>query len=418
MGERNSHRIWKWLVRLLRRLLVLDAGPVDLSGEVANRLFDPLTPDERMGIRRRFGVDPGTNAALEELISPDMRRTNRVPSRRALIGQLMRAGQIRVSSMAEYAADRPVIRQRIRDIESSALIRLHRWEYRKLRLPGVQQRLMKRIAAAHDEILENLSDAPPVRPVLVGWHDQLVDGRRGANEIAVPPDPVTTEGPQDPETILAEKLRKALWANARARKPVRATDCEPATRKEEREKALSTLRDLRLNARSILAVAESLLGPARRIEVEGDEMIPQLLAPVIDPDAPSPPDMPPDPPPRFRDEIPGFSEVDPALADAITAEAGMPIAELWARASRVDRAVTSALHNQRLLIDSCMPVVAETAIAKGLRGIGFFDGIEKGEEAVRDLANRFCFPAGGDFTAQAEQAIRAALESGDAADFE
>jgi hypothetical protein len=267
---------------------------------------------------------------------------------------------------------------------------------------------------AHDEILKALCDAPPVRPVLVGWHDQLVDGRRNAGEIAKRPDPVTEDGPQSPKTILAAKLRKALWANARARKPVRGADGEPATRKDECDVALSTLRDLRLNARSILAVAEALLTPARRIRVESDEMIPQLLAPVIDPEAPSPPDVPPDPPSHFLEGMPEIAGMDPVLAEAIIGEAGMPVGELWARAGRVDRALTKALHNQRLLVDSCMPLAAEMAVAKGLRGKAFFDGIEKGRDTVRQLADGFCFSTGGDFTVQAEQAIRGALEVGEA----
>lgn len=383
MAERHARKLWPRMARILSRILLLDPGPANLAEEVAERVLTNPNGREREILRQHFGVDPHTVARLEEI------------------------------------GDRfAITRRRLRRLEGKTLVRLYRWEYRQLWLPGVQQRLMKRIAAAHDEILENLSDAPTVRPILVGWHDQLVDGRRSAGEIAGPPDPVTKDGPQEPETILADKLRKALWANARARKPVRATDGESATRKDERDKALSTLRGLHLNAQSILAVAESLLGPAGRIEVESDEMTPHLLAAVVDSGAPSPTDIPSDPPPHFRGEMPDIAEVDPALADAITAEAGMPIAELWARASRVDRALTSALHNQRLLVDSCMPVVAETAIAKGLRGKGFFDGIEKGEDAVRELTDRFCFPAGGDFTAKAEQAIRAALESGEAADFE
>jgi hypothetical protein len=364
------------MARLLSRILLLDPGPANLAEEVAERVLTNPEGREREILRQHFGIDPDTGVKLEKI-----------------------------------AAQFAITRRRLRRIESRALIRLYRWEHRRLRLPGMQQRLMKRIAAAHDEILETLCDAPPVRPVLVGWHDQLVDGRRSAGEIADPPDPVTDDGPQSQETILAERLRKALWANARARKPVRGTDEKSATRNDERDKALSTLHGLRLNARSILAIAGALLGPAGRITTESDETIPQLLAPVIDPDAPSPPEIPPDPPSRFHGEPPDIAEMDPALSESITEEAGMPVAELWARAGRVDPALTKALHNQRLLVDSCMPLVAEVAVAQGLRGKDFFDSIEKGRDAVQELADRFCFTAGGDFTAQVENAIRAAREA-------
>ena len=378
MTDRHSRKLWPRMARLLSRILLLDPGPADLAEEVAERVLANPEGREREILRRHFGVDPQTVATLENI--------------------------------AARFAD---TRKRIRQIESQALIRLYRWEYRKLRLPGVQQRLMQRIAAAHDEILEYLCDAPPVRPVLVGWHDQLVDARRSAGEIAEPPDPVTEDGPQSPETILAGGLRKALWANARARKPVRGTDGEAATRTDERDRALSILRDLRLNTQSILAIAEALLGHTRRIKVESDEMIPQLLAPVVDLDAPSPPETRPDPPPRWQGELPDAADIDPALADAIVAEAGMPVTELWARAGPVDRALAKAVHNQRLLVDSCMPLVAEIAVAQGLRDRHFYDGIERGRAAVQELAARFCFPAGGNFSALAERTIREAMEPGE-----
>ncbi len=376
MAGRHSRKLWPRMARLLSRILLLDRGPADLAEEVAERVLANPDGREREILRRHFGIDPHTVARLEEI-----------------------AGRFAAS------------RRRIRQIESKVLVRLYRWEYRRLRLPGVQRRLMQRIAVAHDELLENLCDAPPVRPILVGWHDQLVDGRRNAGEIAEAPDPVTEDGPQSPETILAASLRKALWANARARKPVRTTDEKSTTRDDERGKALSTLRGLRLNARSILAIAEALLRPAGRIATESDETIPQLLARVIDPDAPSPPEAPPDPPSRFHGEQPDLAELDPALVDTITEEAGMPVAELWARACRVDPALTKALHNQRLLVDSCMPLAAEIAVAQGLRSKAFFNGIEKGRAAVQELTEHFCYTADGDFTGQAENAIRAALEA-------
>ena len=342
MAERFPGGLRRLWVRLLN-LLAVDLGPFNLAELVADRLFDGLTPDQRALLRQRFGVDSDTNAKLEEI-----------------------------------AAQFEITRKRLRELEGKVLVRLYRWEYRKLLLPGVQRRLIRRIATAHEEILETLCDAPPVRPVLVGWHDQLVDGRRAAGEIAKPPDPIVPDDPEEEsqtsEFLLASMLRKALWASARARKPVRRRGDGQAVREEERSKALEALRGLHLNCRSMLALAEAVLGNARRIK--GD---------ILEP--------------------------SPALADVITAESGMPMAELWACASQIDNALARALHNQRLLVESCMPKVAEMTVARGLRNAPFVKSIERGRDAIRQLTDRFCFTNDEGFAIAADGAIRAAIET-------
>jgi hypothetical protein len=381
MAERvpgGLRRIWTWF----RRILATDPGPSNLAESVADRLFDNLTPQQRTILRMRFGVDSDTSATLDEIA-------------------------------AQFAKPR----RRIREIESQALIRLYRWKHRKARSPAVQGRLVRRIAAAHDDILDALCDAPPIRSVLVGWHDQLVDGRRSAGEIAEPPDPVIPDDPEDeeqsPELVLAAMLRKALWAHARGHKAARQRDDRQAGREDDRARALEAMRATRFNAQSILALAEALLGHARRIQVENDEMIPRLLDPVMDPDARVAADIPSDPVSPWAGELPDILERDPALADVITAESGMPVGELWERAARIDEALAKARHNLRLLVDSGMPMVAETVVAQGLRGEAFVDAIEAGRAALLQLADRFCFTGEGNFTEQAEQAVRVALEAPD-----
>lgn len=381
MAERvpgGLRRIWTWF----RRILATDPGPSNLAESVADRLFDNLTPQQRTILRMRFGVDPDTSAKLEE-------------------------------SAAQFST----ARWHIRKIESQALIRLYRWKYRKARSPAVQGRLVRRIAAAHDDILDALCDAPPIRSVLVGWHDQLVDGRRSAGEIADPPGPVISDDPADeeqsPELVLAAMLRKALWAHARGYKAARQRDDRQAGREGDRARALEAMRATRFNAQSILALAEALLGHARRIQVESEEMIHQLLDPVIDPDPRVAADIPSDPVSPWAGEMPDILERDPALADLITTESGMPVGELWERAARIDRALAKARHNLRLLADSGMPMVAEAAVAEGLRGEAFVDAIEGGRAALLQFADRFCFTGEGDFTASAERAVRVARKARD-----
>lgn len=381
MAEQVSgglRRIWAWLLRFL----AADPGPSNLAEEVADRLFDNLTPRERTLLRQRFGVDIDTSATLDEIA-------------------------------AQFAKTR----RRIREIESQALIRLYRWKYRKARSPAVQGRLVRRIAAAHEDILNAMCDAPPVRSVLVGWHDQLVDGRRTAGEIAEPPDAIIPDDPgeeeQSPELVLAAMLRKALWAHARGHKAARQRDDRYAGRADDRALALAAMRATRFNAQSIMALAEAVLGHARRIQVESDDMIPQLLNPVMDPDARVTPDIPADPVPPWTGETPDVLERDPALADVITTESGMTIGELWEHAAKIDGALAKARHNLRLLVDSGMPMVAETVVAQGLRGEAFVDAIEAGHAALLQLADRFCFTGEGNFTEKAEHAVRVALEAPD-----
>jgi hypothetical protein len=373
-------RLRRGWVRILGILFAVDTGPSNLAESVADQLFAGLAPAQRILLRQRFGVGQQTNVNLEEIAWP-------------------------------FSATR----RRIRGIESQALIRLYRWEARKFRLPAVQRRLVQRIAIAHHEILDVLCDAPPIRSVLVGWHDQLVDGRRPAGEIAEPPDPVIPDGPeeemQSSELVLAATLRKALWAHARGRKAARQRDEEQAGHEDERAKALEALREIRFNAQSILALAEALLGHARRIPVESDEPIPRLLDPAVDKDASAPPDFPPGSVAPWAGELPNILERDSVLADVITAESGMPVGELWERAARIDKALAKARHNLRLLVDSGMPMVAEVAVTRSLRGDAFVDSIERGRTALLNLTDRFCFTAEGDFTVLAEEAVHAALEA-------
>ncbi len=381
MAERvpgGLRRIWTWF----RRFLATDPGPSNLAESVADRLADNLTPRQRSILRMRFGVDSDTSATLDEIA-------------------------------AQFAKTR----RRIREIESQALIRLYRWKYRKPRSSAVQGRLVQRIAAAHDDILDALCDAPPIRSVLVGWHDQLVDERRSAGEIAEPPDPVISDDPADeeqsPEFVLAAMLRAALWAHARGHKAARQRDDRQAGREDDRARALEAMRATRFNAQSILALAEALLGHARRIQVENDDMVPQLLDPDMDPDARVAADIPSDPVSPWAGELPDILERDPALADVITAESGMPVGELWERAARIDRALAKARHNLRLLADSGMPMVAEAAVAEGLRGEAFIDAIEGDRAALLQFADQFCFTGEGDFTASAERAVLVARKARD-----
>lgn len=374
MAKPFSGRVLRGLWRLLRRAFAVDPGPANLAEEVADRLIARLTPKERMLLRQRFGVDPETNADLEQI-----------------------------------GAHFSKTRQRIREIESAALIRLYRWEYRKHRSPAVQRRLVERIAAAHDDILEALCDAPALRPVLVGWHDQLVDGRRPAEEIAEPSAPVAGDDPdgdpQTPELVLAAMLRKALWANARARKPVRDPGDVQAVRDGGREAALEAVRSLRLNAQSMDAVAEALLFHARRLNVESDEMVPQLLDPAADLNASAAPDSRESSAEPWQAREPDATEPAPPLVDTVTAESGMTPSELWERAGIVGLALTTARRNRLLLVDSCMPLVAELAVARGLRGHAFVARVERSRAALLRLVDRFCFAGSADFTAAAERTL-------------
>lgn len=373
-------RIWTWFVNFL----AIDPGPSNLAEEVADRLFDKLTPEQRTRLRLQFGVDAETSATLDKI-----------------------------------AAQLSKTRKRIRDIESQALIRLYRWKYRKPRSPAVQGRLVQRIAAAHNDILDRLCDAPSIRPVLVGWHDQLVDERRSAGEIAELPGLAVSndseEEEQSPELVLAAMLRKTLWAHTRGRKADRQQDELQAGREDDRAKALEAMRTVRFNAQSVLAMAEALLGHARRIQVESEDMIPQLLDPVMDPDARAAADIPSGPVSPWAGELPDILERDPALAANITAESGMPVGELWDCAARIDKALAKARHNLRLLVDSSMPLVAETAVALGLRGNAFIDGIEGGRAALLLLTDRFCFTGDADFSAAAGKVVHVALHGSEEA---
>lgn len=88
------------LSRFLDILFAMDGGPSNLAKSVADRLYDDLTPTDRNFLRQRFGVGPETNSNLEEIT-------------------------VRCSAT----------RQRIREIESKALIRLYCWEHRKFAYP-------------------------------------------------------------------------------------------------------------------------------------------------------------------------------------------------------------------------------------------------------------------------------------------
>lgn len=255
----------------------------------------------------------------------------------------------------------------------------------KIRLPTVQRRLIQRISTAHDDILEALCDAPPARPVQVGWHDQLADGRRSAGEVAESPAPFVPDDPQEEpqssELVLAARLRKALWTHARGRKATRNKTADPASRADERAKALKALQGIRFNAQSIRAMSVVLLGHARPLRVAG--------------------------------ELPDIPEKTPALADAITTETGMQISELRDCADRIDKALAKAMHNMRLLVESSMPMVAEVTVALGMRGKGFLDGIEQGRAALLHTADRFCFAGESDFLVAAEKTVSAALSNPD-----
>ena len=135
-------RLRRGLARFLETVFGIENGhpPVGLAERVAERLHDNLTLEQRMVLRRHFGVGYEIIAELEEV------------------------------SWLNFRLSRC-----IREIESQALIRLYRWEERKSRLPGLQRRLAQCVGKAHGEILDLLCDAPPIRPVLVGWHDQLVE---------------------------------------------------------------------------------------------------------------------------------------------------------------------------------------------------------------------------------------------------
>jgi len=384
MAEPFFGNLRRKMGRILRILFALDPGPANLAESVADRLFAELKPGERARLRQRFGVDSDTNAELENI-----------------------AARFRIT------------RKRIREVEGPALIRLYRWEARKSRLPAVQRRLVRRIADAHETILEALCGAPPVRPVLVGWHDQLVDGRRQAGEIAAPPDPVIADDPEaaaatTPELVLAAKLRKALWAHTRGRKAARAQDEARAGRDGKQAKTLELMLAARFNAQSIRAMADSLLRHARRMAVASDEMTPQPLDPAEDRDGAVPPGAPSGSATPWRDELPDILERDPALADAIVEESGMFVDELWEQAVKAGNAVAKAEHNLRLLTNAGMPMVAEIAVGQGLRGKAFFAGVERAHAALLRLADRSCFTGAEDFTTAAERAIRRAL--GEAAD--
>jgi hypothetical protein len=154
-------------------------------------------------------------------------------------------------------------------------------------------------------------------------------------------------------------------------------------------------------------MAESLLRHARQIAVDGDEMVPQLLDPAEGREAVTPPDNPTGFKSPWPDDPPDFAALDPALANTIIEESGMPVVALWAQAVKVGNALAKAEHNLRLLADAGMPMVAETAVGEGLRGKPFFDAIEQGRAALLQLADRFCFTGERDFAAAAENAVRA-----------
>jgi hypothetical protein len=327
-------RVYRRLARFVYAVFGIEIAvpPANLAEEVANRLFDRLTPEQRTLLRLRFGVDVDTSAKLDEIAA-------------------------HLSSRLRH----------VREVESQALIRLYRWKHRKSLLPAVQRRLIKRIAAAHETILNALCGAPPLRAVLVGWHDQLVDGRRSAGEIAEPPDPVIPDNPEEEtptsELVLAAKLRRALWVHAKGRKPARHHGEVPAGRDNKQARARELLLAVRFNAQSIRAMAESLLRHARRIAVESDELIPQLLDPAEDRNTGASPDTPPGFKPPWPDDPPDLAKLDPALANTVIEESGMPVDELW----------------------------------------------EQGHTALLQLADRFCFTGEHDFAAAAESAVRAVV---------
>lgn len=378
MAAAVSASIWVGLVRSLRWLLALESGPANLAEEVADRLFDRLTPDERALLRLRFGVDPETNATLEEIF---------------------------------HTAGLP--RRRQRTLEGEVLVALFRWENRQRLLSKVHQRLMQRIASAHVGILECLCDAPAVRHVLVSWHDRLVDGRCLADKIGKPPDRSIGSDPDaqrpSPEIMLAAMIRRALWANTRVRKAIWRPDDKPCSRSEKMAKALDAFGALRLNSHAIRELAEALLAPARRIEPGRDEPVPPVLDPIPNPEA-TRPKLPPNLLPHWHGELPDFSSLDPELADAVTEQAGIPLADLWTRAARIHRLLVKARRNRQMLVDSCMPLVAEVAVEKGLRNRAFLDAIESGRSAIQRLAEGFIHEEEQDFAAAATRIARAAID--------
>ncbi len=365
-------KIRRKVARFLNMVFGVEIGtaPVDLAERTAERVLEQLTPRERSMLRMRFGVGADTDQTLEE------------------IGE-------------QFAATR----ERLREIEAMALIRLYRWEYRKPRSPAVQRRIAARVAAAHRSILEALCDALPVRGLLVEWHDALVGGRAGACGFARLPEPATDGDavgpPEPPERALARTLRKALWAHTRTRRAA-GGDTHAGSREEERAALLAALREARLSARGIAELAERILVLARRIHVGGDdEQVPQLLDPVPDPDAPTLPRV---------DEPPAGEPPDLADSDAaLLAEAGMPAEELWRLAETLQTSLDKAGAAIRLLADAGMPLVAEIVDATGARGSQFLAGIEIGRAALLRAADGFCYLDGEDYFTHAEQAVRHAL---------
>lgn len=365
MAERNSGRIWRALPRFLRRAFAIDPGPADLAESVADRLLDPLTPDKRLLLRQRFGVDAETNIALEEIATG-------------------------------YSGTR----SRLRQIEAAALIRLYRWEIRQACLPDLQQRLARRIAEAHHELLELLCDAPPIRPVLVGWHDGLVAGRLAASEIAGRPGPVVPTEPDgdahSAEIGVAKLLRNALWVHVRAARPAREPGQTMSVRNDERDRALIALRDVGFNARAMRKLAESLLGHARRIFRDCGEAVPELVDTSGDLESPAPSAIGSETTTPWPESVTEPGVIKTQSAEKAAAEAGMPLDELWRKGDRVDATLRRAERNLRLLVESGMPLLAETAVEEGLRGGAFVDRIEQGRTGLWQSADGFCFTGAAD----------------------
>jgi hypothetical protein len=107
--------------------------------------------------------------------------------------------------------------------------------------------------------------------------------------------------------------------------------------------------------------------------------------------------------------MPDFENLDPALMDSVTAQAGIPLADLWIRATRIHCLLANAGRNRRILVDSCMPLVADVALEKGLRNWVFLYAIERGRSAVQRLAEGFAHDEEHDFAAQATRVVRAAI---------
>jgi len=372
-------RLRRGLARFLETVFGIGIGhpPVGLAERVAERLHDNLTLEQRMVLRRHFGVDYETIAALENIAKRNVRH-----------------------------------RHTVRELESQALIRLYRWEQRKSRLPALQRRLARCVGKMHGEILDLLCDAPPIRPVLVGWHDQLVDGRRPAGEIADYPAAVPAgdpdEGPQMPELALAALLRKAIWAHARGCRAVRDPNGTPAIREGQRDLVRAVLHEARFNARSVTALAEALLGHARHMQFETEASLRPRSAAAEDAGVPAPSEDPAAADLGF-DDIAALAEHDPLLAERIAAESGMTLRELWDRAGPVDAAMEQARRGLALLAASSMPILAELAEAPGIGGPEFYDRIGLGRAVLLRAADLFCYTCDGDFTVTAGQAIGQAL---------